>query len=120
MDYKDRGMLKWQGFYLEEHSKKINSAKNHQEVYRKDEMTEEDVSLLLYKLWKNKKEGLIQLNERIDDRYIEKKITVEGFSEDEIFFIDNNQNSFSLPLQAIRSVEILRSIKWCKEGIPYD
>lgn len=120
MDYQDRGMQKWAGFYLAEHSQQIEQKATQPEVKRKEEQTIEKISQCLFELWQQKIPGIIQLNQVIEDQYQEYKGYVIGFSEDEIIVQSMDNEVYSFPQRIIRHVEPSKKQKWYKEGGPFE
>lgn len=68
-NYQDRGMLKWAGFYLSDHTLKIKQdEKKRHIVYQKlDEMTLEEISDLLLKAYSLQLPVKVQLK-NLDDQ----------------------------------------------------
>lgn len=62
--YQDRGMVKWQGFYLSDQTKKINQRRKEQAYIevKKDTMTLEDISQVLMKAYADARTVSVQLS----------------------------------------------------------
>ncbi|WP_363472111.1 hypothetical protein [Companilactobacillus musae] len=104
--YNDRGMLKWQGFYLSDHTSALNKVKAEREKtteYRPQQSLEE-ISQTLAKAYANNKTVEIQLNKLnkndIIEPLIEKKI--KGYNAENI--IIENERFFSI--ESIRNIKI--------------
>ena len=65
-DYRDRGMLKWQGFYLSDHTaalkKTSNTAKAHEHVKVHAQQSLADISEILAKSFAEQRLVQLQLN----------------------------------------------------------
>lgn len=120
MDYQDRGMQKWAGFYLAEHSQQIEQKAAKKEIKRRTEQTAEEVSQHLFDLWKQKTPGIIQLNQVVEDQYQEYFCYVVGFSEDEILLESMDGQVAAVPQMLIRHVDKVKHQKWYKEGVPFE
>lgn len=106
-DYHDRGMMKWQGMFLSEHTTALNQEKaidNHI-VYRHEAMPMNDIVDLLYFAFAHTKVVLVQVGE-IDLGWNQKDYVigiVNGFDEKNVF-IDNK----SYAIEEIEYVEIYK------------
>lgn len=80
-NYHDRGMKKWAGFFLSDHTLKINrDQKQRSKVWHeKASQTEEEISSLLFRAFSQHYQVLIQLKE-IDDNG-DFKPDIHGFVE---------------------------------------
>ncbi len=112
--YKDRGMKKFMGFYLSEHtSTQQEETKQKNITYLpKRQMSEEEVfNILGHAILKNLCVS-VQLNERhFNTQSFSKDITgnVRGYSE-YLLFLEGS----SLPIESIRHVSITNNNKWFK------
>lgn len=112
--YKDRGMKKFMGFYLSEHtSTQQEETKQKNITYLpKRQMSEEEIfNMLGHAILKNFQVS-IQLNERsFDSNSFLENITghINGYSEDLLFLGDA-----SLPIESIRHVSIVNNKIWYK------
>lgn len=119
-DYEDRGMQKWTGFYLAEHSKKLEELSKEEHQVYKEEQSLEEVSEILFELWKQNKPGVYQLNQVMDNQYLQLSGYVVGFSEDEIMIKTMSGDVITVPQTSIRNVEKKNQTKWYKEGVPFE
>lgn len=104
--YQDRGMKKWQGLMLSDHTAAINrSKKNLNKVYvKKKTMSQKGSSELLMYAYANHKLVSVQLNELDLDGNVQPDIkgVVEGYEIDNIIV-----SGFRISLDNINHVEIL-------------
>lgn len=63
-NYKDRGMVKWAGFYLSDHVQKMDKKRKYDSIIeiKKSEMSTEEISKVLMKAFAEFKEVTIQLS----------------------------------------------------------
>jgi hypothetical protein len=61
--YHDRGMLKWQGFFLSDHTSAIKKEVNSPIPKKKAEMSQTEISECLSEAWKYGKTVILQLNQ---------------------------------------------------------
>lgn len=104
--YHDRGMLKWQGFYLSDHMSALNKVKAEREKtteYRPQQSLEE-ISQTLAKAYANNKTVEIQLNDLNQNDVIEPIIEtkIKGYNAENI--IIENERFFSI--ESIRNIKI--------------
>lgn len=91
--YKDRGMLKWQGFFLSEHSSSLKDTKKS--VIQDSSMTLEEKYLYLGQLYQN--QLLSILNVRVNKELKVYKGTVSQIRKENIIFrISNNYLQISI------------------------
>ncbi|MFW8053374.1 hypothetical protein [Vagococcus fluvialis] len=109
--YQDRGMMKYNGFYLSEHTSSLEKEKNNRYavISGKDEMTLETIyEVIDYSFFKNEQVS-IQLNIKdIEGNFLP---DVYGFIKgyDELgIYIDH----MKIPLEQIRHIVILETTKW--------
>ena len=84
--YQDRGMKKWAGFYLSDHTAKINQDKKRRDtVYvKKKPMSQEDIRAMLLKSFGGHRKVSVQLKDLSIDNDLQADIVgfVEGYQED--------------------------------------
>lgn len=105
--YHDRGKMKWQGFYLSDHTAALNrQAKklNRQKQLRK-EQTAEQITKFLMQSFTYNQIIKIQLNICDTNNEISDDLTgeVSGYNED-LFYLDNGE---TFRLGDVRNVEIV-------------
>lgn len=86
--YQDRGMKKWQGLMLSDHTAAINRDKQQRAAFysKKSTMSEEQASELLMTAYANHRQVAVQLKELDVEGHIQPDIVglVEGYHIDEI------------------------------------
>lgn len=91
--YQDRGMKKWQGLMLSDHTVAINRSKQQiAKIYqKKPTMSEEQSSELLMTAYANHRQVAVQLKELDIEGHIQPDIVgwVEGYHVDEIMISDS-------------------------------
>ena len=84
--YQDRGMKKWAGFYLSDHTAKINQDnKKRNTIYvRKTPMDQKDIRAMLLKSFGEHRKVSVQLKDLSIDNDLQAYIVgfVEGYQED--------------------------------------
>ncbi|MBO1087125.1 hypothetical protein [Enterococcus mundtii] len=109
--YNDRGIQKYNGFYLSEHSSEINNTNQERNkiISGKEQLTEEEIyDLINYSIYKSRKVA-IQMNIKdINGNFLEE---IRGFingCKDDIIFL----NSTEIPLSQIRHIRIIKNTNW--------
>lgn len=103
--YQDRGMKKWIGFYLAEHSDNLNSKESAQRLYQ--QMDEKEISETLYEAFASKQKVFVVINLIENERYFEKTDYVHGYDGD--YIIIGNRR---IRLDSIRHIEVAPNEKW--------
>lgn len=91
--YLDRGMLKWMGYYLSDHTQSIaKDARAQVEIdsrTRKQEMTESEISDILFHSYENTLPVVVQVSGQTIEGTLPEKITgkVLGYDENNAVFI---------------------------------
>jgi hypothetical protein len=84
--YQDRGMKKWAGFYLSDHTVKINQEQRRRDtVYvKKKTMSQKDIRAMLMRSFGEHRKVSVQLKELSVDNDLQAYIVgfVEGYQED--------------------------------------
>lgn len=84
--YQDRGMKKWAGFYLSDHTAKINRDKKRRDtVYvKKKTMSQKDIRAILLKSFGEHRKVSVQLKDLSIDNDLQADIVgfVDGYQED--------------------------------------
>lgn len=96
-EYQDRGMLKWQGFYLSDQTSKLNKAArqqyetNHRQ--HSPEMTSEAINHVIQKSLLKNLPVKIELNEISQDHIIPPSIKgrIQGFYQNKLVIENNDQ-----------------------------
>lgn len=106
-NYHERGMQKWGGFFLSDHTVQIN--KDNQKAnttYKKEtEMDLEEISKILFKSFSNHYQIRLQLKNRNYNNEFRKDITgfVDGYHNSQIII-----SGYAVEIEDINHVEILR------------
>ncbi|WP_419153705.1 hypothetical protein [Weissella viridescens] len=101
-DYVDRGMVKWQGFYLSDHTEQVSQAaiseQNVREQKRMPDMTQEAVSQVLFEAYQQLQLVRYQLKGKSDLGLYSPVVTgrVTGYVADAIYI-----NQETIPLDEI-------------------
>ncbi|KRM86312.1 hypothetical protein [Liquorilactobacillus vini] len=106
--YQDRGMLKWQGFFLSDHTEALKKAANQQAPSYLPKQNQETIADLLKFSWLSKRKILVQL-----DQYqtkgkgiIEYIGLVKGYNENSII-LDTGDLQVSFDLEDIRGCKTI-------------
>lgn len=90
-EYHDRGMMKWNGFYLSDHTSKFNKMSRSNQIKRSrkhsEQMAEVEITRVINQAIIKKQTVKIELNIRNLDNEISEFITgkIKGFVEDKLF-----------------------------------
>ena len=108
--YQDRGMKKWQGFFLSEHAEQLATKEIEVEVLQ--EQSDDEKSRYIYDAWRKKLPILVQLNMRstsgVPYQFHGK---VEGLLDNRIVFQKDGRLK-SYQLTSIEAVRIQSSQPW--------
>lgn len=114
--YKDRGIVKWLGMMLSDHSEALKKEKSNQqrlEVKAKEVMTEEEVANILHKAFATNSPVLIQANViRNGSHYQDVECKVTGYAENQIYFCLKDGRVTSCTLEEIRNIEWMNPLDW--------
>ncbi|GAA0038720.1 hypothetical protein [Lactobacillus amylovorus] len=92
-NYQDRGMKKWAGFYLSDHTAKINQDKKRRDtVYvKKKTMSQKDIRAILLKSFGEHRKVSVQLKDLSIDNDLQADIVgfVDGYQEDTVIISGN-------------------------------
>ncbi|MDT2643398.1 hypothetical protein P7D52_11440 [Enterococcus dongliensis] len=115
-DYEDRGMAKWMGFYLSEHTAEIQAEKKERATlwFRKPKMSEESIAEILEKSYSTRVYVEIQLNELNPEGFAYADIVgiVEGFKDTCIFVSHPTTGLQFIRDNSINHIRVLHSTKW--------
>lgn len=116
LGYKDRGIKKWQGMMLSDHSEALKMMKAEDEksdIPAKEEMTIEEVSTVLYEAYLTKSPVAIQANVlRNGQFYPDVHCLVMGYLGDKIILQLKNGRVKRVNIDLIRNVEVYNVLKW--------
>lgn len=106
--YQDRGMKKWQGFFLSDHTAMLRKDRQKRAMTypKKSEMTQEDISKILFKAFSDRYQVSVQLKTRDTDGLFQADIVgfVQGYQDDDLIVI----NGKSIDLDDINHIELLK------------
>ncbi|KRL05145.1 hypothetical protein FD46_GL001095 [Liquorilactobacillus oeni DSM 19972] len=102
-DYYDRGMVKWQGFYLSDHTAALNKQNANQEYHYKPQQSLKKITEILAAAYNRQQKVTIQLKELGKNNVNLPDITtlVHGYNANDIV-IDSNR---FIPINEIRNIE---------------
>ena len=108
--YEDRKKLKWNGFFLSEHTATVAREKKQRDnvISPKEKLTEEEIGSVLSEALVKGKQVAVQLDKVVDDSYLP-DITgpVSGYDEVGIYV-----GSERVKFDEIRNVEFVTVRKW--------
>ena len=96
-EYQDRGMLKWQGFYLSDQTSKLNKAarQQYETTHRQHspEMDSETINHIIQKALLKNLPLKVELNEISQDHIIPPSIEgrIQGFYQNQLVIENNDQ-----------------------------
>lgn len=115
-DYDDRGMAKWMGFYLSEHTAEMEIEKKERNTFwsRKSKMSEIEISEMLETSYTSREVVEIQLSELNTDgnAYADIVGVVEGFRDTSIFVSHPDTGIQVIPSNSINHIRIINPNKW--------
>lgn len=114
--YKDRGVMKWLGMMLSDHSEALKKEEmNDQliEVKAKEEMTEEAIAKVLNQAFATNSPVLIQANVmRNGNYYKDLECKVSGYGEGQIHLFLKDGRGTNCSIEEIRNVEFMNTLDW--------
>ncbi len=115
--YKDRGIMKWIGLMLSDHTealKKEAEDSRQIEVKPKKEMSEEDIAQTLYQAFSSDSPVAIQANvlRRDGNYYKDVQCMVSGYADNHIHLSLKDGRVKSCTLDQIRNVEMMNPLDW--------
>ena len=109
--YQDRGMVKWAGFYLSEHTDTLNDQMTREKncPQQKMQMDIDEIGTILSEAQRRNKEIAIQIEERDSNGYYKPDTVgvIKGFDELGIF-VGNTKIGYD----EIRHVAFSNELKW--------
>lgn len=116
LGYKDRGIVKWFGMMLSDHSEALKKAERSNqlsEVAAKTEMNVEEISSVLYKAYVTDYPVLIQANViRNGNYYKDIECKVIGYRDNRICLFLKDGRSTSCTFEQIRNIEFMNTLDW--------
>ncbi|MGY3724910.1 hypothetical protein SAMN05421767_1161 [Granulicatella balaenopterae] len=109
-NYQDRGMKKWQGFFLSEHSEQL--AEKEEPLVVLEEQSDDEKSRYIYDAWRKNLPILVQLRMRsVGGDVYQFHGKVEGLLDDRIVFQKDGRWK-SYQLASIEAVRVQASQPW--------
>ncbi|MEO1771710.1 hypothetical protein [Candidatus Enterococcus ferrettii] len=114
-NYQDRGMIKWIGFYLSDHTALLNkdNQQRYKENLQKSQQTLEEIGLLLQQSYTQNKRIALQLEALDSERkyYDDLVGRVIGQKEQLIYLATDEEDMIHLEIEQIRHVRLLGANK---------
>lgn len=105
--YQDRGMLKWQGFFLSDHKAAMEQEDNQPIVKPREQQTMKFISKKLKLSWEYKRPAIIQLQSISTNDVLEQvEGIVQGFTANRIIIKDNEDQLHEVELENIRNCRV--------------
>lgn len=84
-EYQDRGILKWQGFFLSDHTSALKKVQQELTPERQPRQSEEEIARQLMQAWENHHPVTLQLEE-VDDNLVPQEVSgvIAGYYENEV------------------------------------
>lgn len=115
-DYHDRGMAKWLGFYLSEHTSEMEKANlSHHTIWpRKERMKDTEIAKVLETAYRLKKSVAVQLDYLDTEGHPFADIigVVEGCEEGNLYLSAPDSSIQIIAASTIRNAAFLNSEKW--------
>lgn len=118
LGYKDRGMMKWLGMMLSDHSEALQTLKKEEKMddpEQKEKQSIETVSKRLLAAYQQKNPVIIQaeiIKQNTGNYYQDIIAQVIGHHENEVYFKLKGNRFIHTELQYIRNVEFYDILKW--------
>ncbi|MCT1905321.1 hypothetical protein [Oceanobacillus sojae] len=117
--YKDRGIMKWLGMMLSDHSEALKKEEVDDQliqVKEKEKMGEEEIASVLYQAFVTDSPVLIQANViRNGNYYKDLECKISGYVENRIYLFLKDGRAISCTLEEIRNVEMMNLLDWRKK-----
>lgn len=115
-NYDDRGMAKWMGFYLSEHTsemEKDNTIRNTI-YYRREKMSEIEISSILDTAYRYRYSVIIQLDALNTEGFAFEDVTgvVEGFNGNKLYLSDVETGIQIVSIDSINHIALSTTEKW--------
>ncbi|MCI1700221.1 hypothetical protein [Liquorilactobacillus nagelii] len=105
--YQDRGMLKWQGFFLSDHTAALSKKERLKKSFCRPQQTLTSIMELLMHSWQSRKDIVIQLNQIDTDQEItEFQGVIQGFDEKQVY-LKINQRFQAIDISEIRNIHFI-------------
>lgn len=115
-DYDDRGMAKWLGFYLSEHTSEMekNSLYRNKIWERKESMNDIEIAKVLKAAFSERKSVIIQLDSLDTENHAFADIVgiVEGFGDNNVYVSDPDSGIEIIAIDTINNITLVEQGKW--------
>ncbi|CEI81326.1 hypothetical protein BN997_01144 [Oceanobacillus oncorhynchi] len=114
LGYKDRGILKWQGMMLSDHTDAMKNIEDEFEIIEgKEEMSEMEISQMLHRAFINDVPIAIQANAMRNGSYYKDVLCkIAGYGNGRIFLNVIDGRKTSCTIEQIRNVEMMNPLDW--------
>ena len=115
-NYDDRGMAKWMGFYLSEHTSEMEKDNNIRNTiyYRREKMSEIEISIILDSSYRYRYSVIIQLDALNTEGFAFEDVTgvVEGFNGNKLYLSDVETGIQIVSINSINHIALSTTEKW--------
>lgn len=115
-NYDDRGMAKWMGFYLSEHTSEMEKDNNIRNTiyYRREKMSEIEISSILDTAYRYRYSVIIQLDALNTEGFAFEDVTgvVEGFNGNKLYLSDVETGIQIVSINSINHIALSTTEKW--------
>ncbi|GEN89158.1 hypothetical protein MKY30_18960 [Oceanobacillus sp. FSL W8-0428] len=117
--YRDRGIMKWLGMMLSDHSEALKKEEIDDqliEVKAKEKMDEEEIAGVLYQAFVTDSPVCIQANViRNGNYYKDLECKISGYVDNRIYLFLKDGRATSCTLEEIRNVEMMNMLDWYRK-----
>ncbi|MFT8412539.1 MAG: hypothetical protein ABF743_12440 [Schleiferilactobacillus perolens] len=112
--YPDRGMVKWLGYFLSDHTQYMENEKTEEQtVAEEDQQSPNLIANLLDSAWQQHQTISLQLNELRNGRHAPDLVgVIVGYDAGFVYCQENNDQLRVIPVQTIRHIQSLKAEKW--------
>lgn len=108
--YHDRGMVKWLGFFMSDHTNFMDQERSHeQELVRLPQQESETIDQLLQQSWEHTQ--TVSLQVEVNNQLVNHEGIIIGF-ERPFVFLQTDTGMLTLLFDAIRHVDLIKREKW--------
>lgn len=115
-NYDDRGMAKWMGFYLSEHTSEMEKDNTIRNIiyYRREKMSEIEISSILDTAYRYRYSVIIQLDALNTEGFAFEDVTgvVEGFNGNKLYLSDVETGIQIVSINSINHIALSTTEKW--------
>lgn len=115
-NYDDRGMAKWLGFYLSEHTSEMekDSLTRNKIWNRKESMSDEEIGEIIEKAFTKRNKVVIQTSELNQEGYAFEDIIglIEGIQDNQLYVNSESYGLSLIAIDTINNIQIEKLTKW--------